>query len=166
MKKICILLSLMIMLFCSGCVPEMKPILEGTYVSYDEENNTTFSKSKFTIKEITKEEYEDANGINVFIDGSTHQRQEKIYLSIEFYLYSVETEEYENVTLSNLSYTMGTKHCYNGEAYLKINDKVYKDDYASFAFYYFGDDNAGVVIFLGELATTTDVTFKSSYKLQ
>lgn len=41
MKKICILFSLMIMLLCSGCIfifgippiPNMEPILEGTYAS-------------------------------------------------------------------------------------------------------------------------------------
>lgn len=154
------------MLICSGCVPEMKPILEGTYVSYDEENNTTFSKSKFTIKEITEKEYEEANGINVFIDGSTHQKQEKRYLSIEFYLYSVETEEYEKADLKDLKYAKGTGHGYDGSIYLEINEKVYEDKNMSFMFYYAEEDRAHFTIFLGELATTTDITFKSSYKLQ
>ena len=60
MKKICILLSLIFVLMCSGCGIKMEPILEGTYYSYDEENNETFSKARFIIKEISKEEYEQA----------------------------------------------------------------------------------------------------------
>ena len=97
MKKICILLSLIFVLMCSGCGIKMEPILEGTYYSYDEENNETFSKAKFIIKEISKEEYEQANGKNVFIDGSTYFKEDKIYLSIEFYLYAIATEQYELV---------------------------------------------------------------------
>lgn len=78
MKKIYILLSLMIMLICSSCVLTKKPILEGTYFSDNfvfqkEDMEGKFSNAKVTIKEITKDEYEEANGVNVLIDGSTFQ---------------------------------------------------------------------------------------------
>ena len=80
MKKIGLIFSLFIVLMCSGCGPILEPLIEGTYTSYNEEKNETFSKGKFTIKEITKEEYEEAKGINVFIDGYIPQKDEKRYL--------------------------------------------------------------------------------------
>lgn len=133
MKKICILLSLMIMLFCSGCGPTKKPLLEGTYSSnkfrfHNEERKNEFSQAKVTIKEITKEEYEEANGVNVFIDGYTSQVEEKRYLSIELYLYAIETDQYEMVTLYMLHFVENTQQVFHSKAYLKINDKEYQDD--------------------------------------
>ncbi len=168
MKKGVLFLSVIfiMMIVCSGCVPTMKPILEGTYNSYNEENNETFSKATFTIKEISKEEYEEAKGVNIFIDGSTHQKEEKRYLSIELYLYSVETEQYELATLTNLEYALGTGHGYDGTIYLKINDKVYKDENMSFMFYYSEDDRAHFTIFLGEFGTVTEVTFRADFRLE
>ena len=167
MKKICILLSLMIMLFCSGCGPTKKPLLEGTYSSnkfrfHNEERKNEFSQAKVTIKEITKEEYEEANGVNVFIDGYTSQIEEKRYLSIELYLYAVETEQYELVKLIDVKYSTGTGQCYYGNAYLEIGDKVYEDDYIAIVFYYGGDKNhAGVVLF-----DKTNDEFRSDFKLE
>ena len=55
MKRIGLIFSLFIVLMCSGCGPILEPLIEGTYTSYNEEKNETFSKGKFTIKEITKE---------------------------------------------------------------------------------------------------------------
>lgn len=138
MKKICILFSLMIMLLCSGCELKREPLLEGTYVSYDEKNTEVFSDAKFTIKEITKEEYELANGENVFIDAaSPYYKDEKIYLSIELYLYAIETEQYEFATLTELEFKDGTNQYYKGKINLKIKDNIYfKDDSAEFAFYF------------------------------
>ncbi len=162
MKKICILFSLIMMLMCSGCGPILEPLIEGTYTSYNEKKNETFSKGKFTIKEITKEEYEEANGINVFIDGYIPQKDEKRYLSIELYLYAVETEQYELVKLIDVKYSTGTGQCYYGNAYLEIGDKVYEDDYIAIVFYYGGDKNhAGVVLF-----DKTNDEFRSDFKLE
>ncbi|HAR57877.1 MAG TPA: hypothetical protein DCR62_03945 [Acholeplasmatales bacterium] len=161
MKKIGLIFSLFIVLMCSGCGPILEPLIEGTYTSYNEEKNETFSKGKFTIKEITKEEYEEAKGINVFIDGYIPQKDEKRYLSIELYLYSVETEQYEKVKLIDIEYSTGTGHCYYGEVYLEIGDKVYEDDYISIAFYYFDDKNRVNII----LFYNTD-EFSSDFKLE
>lgn len=161
MKKIGLIFSLFIVLMCSGCGPILEPLIEGTYTSYNEEKNETFSKGKFTIKEITKEEYEEAKGINVFIDGYIPQKDEKRYLSIELYLYSVETEQYEKVKLIDVKYSTGTGHCYYGEVYLEIGDKVYEDDYISIAFYYFDDKNRVNII----LFYNTD-EFSSDFKLE
>jgi hypothetical protein len=150
------------MLMCSGCGPILEPLIEGTYTSYNEKKNETFSKGKFTIKEITKEEYEEANGINVFIDGYIPQKDEKRYLSIELYLYAVETEQYELVKLIDVKYSTGTGQCYYGNAYLEIGDKVYEDDYIAIVFYYGGDKNhAGVVLF-----DKTNDEFRSDFKLE
>lgn len=162
MKRIGLIFSLFIVLMCSGCGPILEPLIEGTYTSYNEEKNETFSKGKFTIKEITKEEYEEANGVNVFIDGYIPQKDEKRYLSIELYLYSVETNQYEKVKLIDIEYSTGTGHCYYGNAYLEIGDKVYEDDYISIAFYYFDDKNRVNMI----LFYNTNDEFRSDFKLE
>ena len=162
MKKICILLCLMIMLLCSGCGFKMEPLLEGTYVSYDEENNTTFSKSKFTIKEITKGEYEEENGKNVFIDASTYYKEEKIYLSIELYLYSVDTKQYELAILKELDYQEGTGHCYRGKITLNINEDIYfEEDRATFAFTFGSAEVVNMV-----LSSESSKEFSSHFRLQ
>ena len=131
MKKIGLIFSLFIVLMCSGCGPILEPLIEGTYTSYNEEKNETFSRGKFTIKEITKEEYEEAKGINVFIDGYIPQKDEKRYLSIELYLYSVETEQYEKVKLYDWYFIEGTQQMFHFKSYLKINDNEYHDEYNS-----------------------------------
>ena len=133
MKKICILFSLIMMLMCSGCGPTKKPILEGTYSSnkfrfHNEERKNEFSQAKVTIKEITKEEYEEANGVNVFIDGYTSQIEEKRYLSIELYLYAVETDQYEKVKLYDWYFIEGTQQVFHSKAYLNINGHEYFDN--------------------------------------
>lgn len=112
------------------------------------------------------EEYKEANGINVFVDGSTDQRQEKRYLSIEFYLYSIETEQYEKVTLSNFEYMGGTPHSYYSQAYLKVDDKIYVDDYATFNFHHIGNDKAHALFPFIEQGTSTEITFSSDFKLE
>ncbi len=159
MKKIGLIFSLFIVLMCSGCGPILEPLIEGTYTSYNEEKNETFSKGKFTIKEITKEEYEEAKGINVFIDGSTVQKDEKRYLSIELYLYSVETEQYEKVKLIDVKYSTGTGQCYYGGAYLEIGDKVYEEDYIVIAFCYGNKNLASMGLFYN-----TNDEFSSIFK--
>ncbi len=133
MKKICILLSLMMMLICSGCGPTKKPLLEGTFSSdkfefRNEETKDKFNQAKVTLKEITKEEYEKANGVNVFIDGYTSQIEEKRYLSIELYLYSTETEQYELVTLFDFDYIENTQQVFHSKSYLKVNNNEYQDN--------------------------------------
>lgn len=162
MKRIGLIFSLFIVLMCSGCGPILEPLIEGTYTSYNEEKNETFSKGKFTIKEITKEEYEEAKGINVFIDGYIPQKDEKRYLSIELYLYSVETEQYEKVKLIDIEYSTGTGQCYYGGAYLEIGDKVYEDDYIGIAFYYFDDKNRVNMVLFGK----RNDEFRSDFKLE
>ena len=167
MKKICILLSLMIMLFCSGCgIYKMEPLIEGTYASYNEKSNAIFSKTKFILKEITKGEYEEANGINVFIDGVSEQRQEKRYLFIELYLYSLETEKFEQVTLTNFEYIGQTPHSYASNIYMKVNDKIYEDDYAVFNFYHFEDDRVCFTTSLREEGTGKEITYTTDLKLE
>lgn len=136
MKKICILLSLIFVLMCSGCGPTKKPLLEGTFYSIEvssknEDMKDKFSEAKVTIKEITKEEYEEANGVNALIDGYTSQIEEKRYLSIELYLYAIETAQYELVTLYELHFLEGTQQMFHSKAYLKINDNEYHDEHNS-----------------------------------
>ncbi|MCM1259904.1 MAG: hypothetical protein NC182_03080 [Prevotella sp.] len=167
MKKICILFSLMMMLMCSGCGPTLEPLIEGTYSSkafnfHNEDMKGAFSEAKVTIKEITKEEYEEANGINVFIDGYTFQKDEKRYLSIELYLYSVETKQYELLNLIDIEGITGTRYYYYGKANLEIGDIVYEEDYILIAFYYFGDKNRVNI----RLFFNTSDEFRSDFKLE
>ncbi len=166
MKKVCLLLSLFAILLCTGCTPAMKPIIEGTYFSYDESSSETFSKAKFSIKEITKEEYEKASEVNVFIDESTNQNEEKRYLSIELYLYAIETEKYELITLSNIECNFGSKHCYTFAASTQFNNKVYETEHSSIAFYYLEDDKAHAVITLKEKKSEKEITFRSIFKVE
>ena len=48
MKKICILLSLIFVLMCSGCGPTKKPLLEGTFYSIEVSSKTEDIKDKFS----------------------------------------------------------------------------------------------------------------------
>ncbi len=66
MKKILIAISIIMLLICAGCVPPLYPIETGEYYAEGEKENKVFKKAKLEIYEITKEEYELANGINVF----------------------------------------------------------------------------------------------------
>ena len=77
------------------------------------------------------------------------------------YLYAVETEQYELVKLIDVKYSTGTGQCYYGNAYLKIGDKVYEDDYISLAFCYGNKNHAGVVLF-----GKTNDEFRSIFKLE
>ena len=133
MKKIGLIFSLFIVLMCSGCGPTKKPLLEGTFYSIEvssknEDMKDKFTEAKVTIKEITKEKYEGANGVNVLIDGYTSQIEEKRYLSIEIYLYVVETNQYEKVKLYDWYFIEGTQQVFHSKAYLNINGQEYLDN--------------------------------------
>ena len=58
------------LLICARCVPKLNPIETGEYYTEGEKENKVFKKAKVEIYEITKEEYELANGINVFEDAT------------------------------------------------------------------------------------------------
>ena len=102
MKKICILLSLIFVLMCSGCGIKMEPILEGTYYSYDEENNETFSKAKFIIKEISKEEYETANKVYSLINDNYKDYEPLLDIKA-----SIDADSYSLVELVKEAKSMG-----------------------------------------------------------
>ena len=77
-----------------------------------EKENKVFKKAKLEMYEITKEEYELANGINVFEDATYRGKENHRYLSIKIYVYSEETQNYELVTLSEIKFAEGTPHRY------------------------------------------------------
>mgnify|MGYP000493166299 CR=1 FL=1 len=91
---------------------------------------TKFSRKQIARK-ITKEEYELANGINVFEDATYRGKENHRYLSIKIYVYSEETQNYELVTLSEIKFAEGTTHCYYGKSYLKIGDTEYSGKYTA-----------------------------------
>ena len=70
MKKILIAISIIMLLICAGCVPKLNPIETVEYYAEGEKENKVFKKAKLEMYEITKEEYELANGINVFEDAT------------------------------------------------------------------------------------------------
>ena len=129
MKKILITISIFMLLICAGCVPKLNPIETGEYYAEGEKENKVFKKAKLEIYEITKEEYELANGINVFEDATYRGRKNHRYLSIKIYVYSEETQNYELVTLSEIKFIEGTPQGYLGKSYLKIGDIEYNGGY-------------------------------------
>ena len=129
MKKILIAISIVMLLICAGCVPKLDPIETGEYYADGEKENKVFKKAKLEIYEITKEEYELANGINVFEDATYRGKENHRYLSIKIYVYSEETQNYELVTLSEIKFIEGTPQGYLGKSYLKIGDIEYNGGY-------------------------------------
>lgn len=129
MKKILIAISIFVLLICAGCVPTLYPIETGEYYAEGEKENKVFKKAKLEIYEITKEEYELANGINVFEDATYRGKENHRYLSIKIYVYSEETQNYELVTLSEIKFIEGTPQGYLGKSYLKIGDIEYNGGY-------------------------------------
>ena len=129
MKKILIAISIFMLLICAGCVPKLNPIETGEYYADGEKENKVFKKAKLEIYELTKEEYELANGINVFEDATYRGRENHRYLSIKIYVYSEETQNYELVTLSEIKFIEGTPQGYLGKSYLKIGDIEYNGGY-------------------------------------
>ena len=129
MKKILIVISIIMLLICAGCVPPLYPIETGEYYAEGEKENKVFKKAKLEIYEITKEEYELANGINVFEDATYRGKENHRYLSIKIYVYSEETQNYELVTLSEIKFIEGTPQGYLGKSYLKIGDTEYNGGY-------------------------------------
>ena len=129
MKKILIAISIFMLLICAGYVPKLNPIETGEYYADGEKENKFFKKAKLEMYEITKEEYELANGINVFEDATYRGRENHRYLSIKIYVYSEETQNYELVTLSEIKFIEGTPQGYLGKSYLKIGDIEYNGGY-------------------------------------
>ena len=129
MKKILIAISIFMLLICAGCVPKLNPIETGEYYADGEKENKFFKKANLEMYEITKEEYELANGINVFEDTTYRGRENHRYLSIKIYVYSEETQNYELVTLSEIKFIEGTPQGYLGKSYLKIGDIEYNGGY-------------------------------------
>ena len=129
MKKILIAISIFMLLICAGCVPKLNPIETGEYYAEGEKENKFFKKAKLEMYEITKEEYELANGINVFEDATYRGKENHRYLSIKIYVYSEETQNYELVTLSEIKFIEGTPQGYLGKSYLKIGDTEYNGGY-------------------------------------
>ena len=144
MKKILIAISIFMLLICAGCVPTLYPIETGEYYADGEKENKFFKKAKLEMYEITKEEYELANGINVFEDATYRGKENHRYLSIKIYVYSEKTQNYELVTLSEIKFAEGTPHCYNGKSYLKIGDIEYNGGYRAALDYFSTSKDIGL----------------------
>ncbi len=139
MKKVCLLLSLFVILLCTGCDGTNKYLPTGEfeleYVScYGLEDKEdfpeelkVFDKLKYNLKEITKEEYEQANGENVFIDIHSNEKETKKYLSLEVYVYYMNSDRYEKIEAKNIElFSYDNPYEYDGECTFKINGIDYE----------------------------------------
>lgn len=139
MKKILLVLSLLLVFVCTSCDGAKGYLSTGNYelqyVTYygleDKENYPeelkAFNKLKYELKRITKEEYEQANGQNVFIDFYSNNKPEKVYLYLEVYIYYASSDEFEKVESKNIeiAYNGQNPYHYRGECAFKINNIDY-----------------------------------------
>lgn len=141
MKKYYIFLSLLLVFVCTGCDGPQRYLSTGNYellnvryyvlkenVDYPEELKV-FDKLKYSLKRITEEEYEQANGQNVFIDIYPLNKSEKVYLNIEVYLYYADSDEFEKIETKNIESTFSgasNPYVYLGECTFKINKIEYE----------------------------------------
>lgn len=114
--------------FYANVVNPLMPLINGIGLSIDNYNkvqgNEYFTKLKYTLKEITKEEYESAKGVNVFIDEGCNYFDITKYLSIELCVWLNETNEYVRMDITNLKYIRNDKYRYEGNFSISINDNV------------------------------------------
>lgn len=102
-----------------------------TYYGYDVEENypeelKVFDRLKYELKRITEEEYEEANGQNVFIDVYSNGKSQKIYLYLELYLYYTGSDEFEKIESENIKlFYPDMRYDYSGECTFKINNEDY-----------------------------------------
>lgn len=158
MKKgvLCLSIIFIMMLLCTSCDGPTRYLLTGNYElryvryfgNWDEPNLPTnypeelmvFNKLKYELKEITEEEYEQANGQNVFIDIYSNYKPEKVYLYLEVYLYYTESEEVEKVECKNIEVVQyENPYHYRGDCTLKINNT----NYTGIIGLYFSTDKSG-----------------------
>ena len=146
MKKgvLCLSVIFIMMLLCTSCDGPTRYLSTGNYElqyvryfgNWDEPNLPTnypeelmvFNKLKYELKEITEEEYEQADGQNVFIDIYSNNKPEKVYLYLEVYLYYAESEEIEKVECNNIEIANEGQnpYVYLGDCVFKINNVDYE----------------------------------------
>ena len=136
MKKIISVLLSLISVICiafalGGCqLPTIKLFIVGTYETYEVEG-VPFINAKFILQTISKEEFENANGINVIKNEST-SKENNIYYSFELFLYDDTQCEYVQAKIYNLAHKSGRAlNRYDGE----IECQYYA---GRFSFYYHG----------------------------
>lgn len=145
------------MLLCTSCDGATRYLSTGNYelqyVTYygmlDEPNLSinypeelmVFNKLKYELKEITEEEYEQADGQNVFIDIYSNYKPEKVYLYLEVYLYYAESKEVEKVECNNIEIANEGQnpYVYLGDCAFKINGRGYN----GFICLYFSTNKSG-----------------------
>lgn len=118
-----------LIIFCTfifGCTTRKTRVQEGVYISENGVLEGEFSKMKYIIEEISTDEYNLANGENVFLDPTSYKKPR--YLSMKLYLLPSNTLDYELVTITNLKYDRITGDAYTGDAYLKLGDKIYESE--------------------------------------
>lgn len=146
MKKGILFLSIIfiMMLLCTSCDGPTRYLSTGNYelqyvtyygkrdepgpsIKYPEELKV-FDKLKYELKEITEEEYEQANGQNVFIDIYSNYKPEKVYLYLEVYLYYTDSDEFEKVECNNIEIASEgqNSYIYLGDCAFKINNVDYE----------------------------------------
>lgn len=141
MKKVLFILSLLLVFVCTSCDGPQRYLSTGNYelrnvryyglienIDYPEELKV-FDKLKYELKRITEEEYEQANGQNVFIDIYPLNKSEKLYLNIEVYIYYADSDKFEKIECKNIESTFSgasNPYDYFGECTFKINETEYE----------------------------------------
>lgn len=106
--------------FDSVFVHEKYKFTEGTYQSVQVKVNNNesqkYESAKVTIKEITKDEYDNYNE-NVFVGQYDNQ-----YIHMELFIYDKDKEEYVQISFKNITYGRRTK--YEGEYTVNLNGEL------------------------------------------
>ena len=84
--------------YLGSYIHESNKIIEGVYETDKNIDNTQILKSKIVIKEITKEEFELKNKNTL---RGIYNNQ---YISIEFYIYIDELNDFIDTSIQNISY--------------------------------------------------------------
>lgn len=141
MKKGLLLLTLCFIFMCTGCddyfskhktpletgvwyAEKVTEVIDNPDASYGKDyvDSKLFYKAKYEIQEIKKEEYEQANGVNVCIDGSTVSKEEQRYMLFKLYLAPIGSETYILATITDLSYRSYAWYQYRGHICIDTED--------------------------------------------
>ena len=135
MKKIISILLALISVNCivfavSGCrLPTIRLFTVGTYETYEVEGEP-FTKAKFVLRAISKEEFESSNSINV-IKNESKDKSNNIYYGFELFMYDDDQSDFVQLTVSDVT----LKHkpgIYDGTAVLNSGDKQITYDFRLF----------------------------------
>ena len=90
------------------------PMIPGTYLSKDTLEDQPFKQLRYTLTEISKDEFDSAETMNVIEDVGTPKSKRKYY-SFIVELWMTETNEFEMITTLDIHYQQGTPMTFIGK---------------------------------------------------